>query len=44
MIAGRWFISPHAVRRYIARVHPGISYERGLQELVEASERAEYDV
>lgn len=31
---GRFFITPHAVRRYIERVRPGISYHRALGELV----------
>ena len=37
---GRWFITPHAVRRYVERCRPGLSYERALGELVEASEAA----
>jgi hypothetical protein len=42
MIPGRWFITPHAVRRYIMRVRPGLTYEQGLGELIQLSERAHY--
>lgn len=37
MIAGRWFITPHAVRRYIERVRPGLDYEQALAEITEHS-------
>lgn len=37
---GQWFITPHAVRRYIERVRPGLTYEQALEELVAASLRA----
>ena len=40
MIAGKWFITPHAVRRYIERVDRSASYEQALAELVRCSERA----
>lgn len=40
MIRGEWFITSHAVRRYIERIRPGISYERALGELIEISEGA----
>lgn len=40
MISGKWWISPHAVQRYIERIRPGISYERALGELVAMSEAA----
>lgn len=41
---GRWFITPHAVRRYIERC-PGarqISYEEALERLISASETAHF--
>lgn len=37
--AGRWFITPHAVRRYIERVHR-CTYETALTRLIAASESA----
>lgn len=37
MITGPWFITPHAVRRYIERVEPGATYEQALARLVEWS-------
>lgn len=37
---GRWFVTPHAVRRYIERVRPELTYEQALEELVAASMRA----
>ena len=40
MTAGRWFITPHAVRRYIDRVDRYATYEQALAELVRCSERA----
>jgi len=40
MITGRWFITPHAVRRYVERVDPLANYEQALAELVRCSERA----
>jgi hypothetical protein len=39
---GRWFITPHAVRRYIERC-PGarlLTYEQALEMLIDESERA----
>lgn len=39
---GRFFVTPHAVHRYIERVHRGISYERALGEIIEAADRAHY--
>jgi hypothetical protein len=39
-VVGRWFITPHAVRRYIQRVAPGLTYEQALGELVHLSESA----
>lgn len=40
MIAGPWFITPHAVHRYIERVRPHLTYERALSDLIEESRRA----
>jgi hypothetical protein len=40
MTAGKWFITPHAVRRYIERVDRSATYERALAELVRFSEVA----
>ena len=31
---GPFFVTPHAVRRYIERVRPGLTYEQALGELV----------
>jgi len=39
-VAGKWFVTPHAVARYIERVRPGASYETALRELVRESETA----
>lgn len=39
---GRWFITPHAVRRYRERCRPGLSYERALGELIRLSEAATF--
>ena len=40
MIAGKWFITPHAVRRYIERVDRSATYEQALAELIRWSEKA----
>lgn len=40
MIRGRWFITPHAVRRYIERVHPELTYDEALLVLTKLSELA----
>lgn len=37
---GAWFITPHAVRRYIERIRPVLGYDKALDELVAISERA----
>jgi len=37
---GRWFITPHAVRRYRKRVVPGASFADALECLIVESERA----
>lgn len=37
MIAGRWFITPHAVARYRERIAPGLTYEQALAELIRLS-------
>lgn len=39
-IAGQFFVTPHAVKRYVRRVCPGLSYGRALAEIVRAVERA----
>lgn len=40
MTGGRWFITPHAVRRYIERVDRRATYEQALSVLIEWSELA----
>jgi hypothetical protein len=40
VIAGRWFVTPHSVRRYIERVDRRATYEQALAALVSFSERA----
>jgi hypothetical protein len=40
MVTGKWFITPHAVRRYIERVDLSASYEEALAELIRWSEVA----
>lgn len=40
--AGRWFIGPHSVRRYIERVAPRLSYEDALERMISESERSHY--
>lgn len=40
MARGRWFVTPHAVRQYIQRVRPRLSFEEALEELVDLSWRA----
>lgn len=37
---GGFFVTPHAVARYRERVHRGISYEKALGEIIEASSTA----
>lgn len=37
---GRWFITPHAVKRYRERIAPNRSYEEALGVLIRASEKA----
>ena len=39
---GRFFVTPHAVHRYIERVHRGIEYERAMKEIIEAAATAHY--
>jgi hypothetical protein len=39
-IRGKWFITPHAVERYIQRVRPGISYDEALEDIIAYSEAA----
>lgn len=40
--SGRFFVGPHAVKRYRERVHRGITYERALSEILEQAERAHF--
>ena len=40
--SGRWFIGPHAVRRYIERVAPALSYEDALERMISESEASHY--
>jgi hypothetical protein len=42
VIQGRWFISPHAVRRCIERIHPRYTYEQARDWLIKASQSAHY--
>lgn len=37
--AGRYFITPHAVHRYVERVMPGLTYEQALGDMINALER-----
>lgn len=37
---GAWFITPHAVARYIERVRPQLTYELALSELIAESKSA----
>jgi hypothetical protein len=39
---GRFFITPHAIARYVERVHRGISYERALGEIIQIAAKAHY--
>lgn len=40
MIDGPWFVTPHAVRRFIERVAPGMTYEEAIATLIRASKEA----
>ena len=42
MIAGKWFITPHAVKRYQRRCNGHSKYENALGELIRLSEQAHY--
>lgn len=42
MIAGRWFITPHAVRQYQRRYRGPERYEDALAELIRLSNNARY--
>lgn len=33
---GRAFVTPHAVRRWQARIHPGVTYRQAIAEIIEA--------
>lgn len=37
---GKFFITPHAVRRFIERIRPDLSFERALGVLIDLSSRA----
>lgn len=36
-VVGRWFVTPHAVLRYIERIRPGLSYDEALADLIRFS-------
>lgn len=38
--AGRWFVTPHAVHRYIERIDPRATYASALAYLIDQSEVA----
>ncbi|HEX4959329.1 MAG TPA: hypothetical protein VF173_00725 [Thermoanaerobaculia bacterium] len=38
--SGLWFVTPHAVRRYIKRFAPQATYEEALSTLIRASQEA----
>lgn len=42
MIAGRWFITPHAVKRYQRRCGGPPRYEDALSELIKLSDEAHF--
>jgi|WetSurMetagenome_2_1015567.scaffolds.fasta_scaffold721334_1 hypothetical protein len=39
---GRWFITPHAVHRYIENIRPGLDYDHALGELIRHSDTAHF--
>lgn len=39
---GPWFITPHAVRRYLDRVEPGLTFEQALGKLIHESRTATF--
>lgn len=39
-VRGRWFVTPHAVARYIERIAPGLTYEQARARIIRDSERA----
>lgn len=39
-IAGNWFVTPHAVRQFQARVAPGLGYDQALGAIVRGMRRA----
>ena len=39
-IVGRWFVTPHAVERYIFRVRPGVGLSQARDEILQLAERA----
>jgi len=40
MIGGPFFITPHAVRRYMLRINGGIDYEHALEQLIDHTRTA----
>lgn len=40
MMGGKWFITPHAVRRYQERIDPTLTYNEALTALIRHSEKA----
>lgn len=38
--AGRWFITPHAIRRYIEKMAPQASFDEALARLIQLSDSA----
>jgi hypothetical protein len=39
---GNWFVTPHAVQRYIERFEPGLNHEEALEHLIAMSENVRY--
>lgn len=39
---GKFFVTPHAVRRYIERIQPDLGYEAALGEVIKLVEEARY--
>jgi hypothetical protein len=39
---GKWFVTPHAVERYIQRFARGLTYEQALEDLIAYSGTAHY--
>jgi len=41
-VTGRWFVTPHAVNRYIERVDRKLSYDDALAHIIKDSELARF--